>query len=189
MDIAARRTWTQEEFLDWVEVQECLHEFDGLEPVEMNGGSADHNVIGFNIYRLLHDRLRGKPFRLYGQSMAMATAGDAIRYPDVFVTTAPFIGKSRLVGDPLTVFEVLSPTSVHTDRHVKLREYAAIPTIRRYVIVESESIGIEVFTRQQGNDPWSAPPLEPDATLLLPELDTQLTAAEIYEGTSHAAPP
>ena len=47
------------------------------------------------------------------------------------------------------VFEVLSPSSGQTDRIVKVREYASVPTVRRYVILEYTSAGLHEI--------WNAP--------------------------------
>ena len=44
--------------------------------------------------------------------------------------------------------EVISPTSGRTDRIVKVREYAAVPSVLRYVVVQSSSIGLTVLERQ-----------------------------------------
>ena len=37
-DVATRK-WTLEEFLDWVEDQEGVYEFDGVEPIVLCGSS------------------------------------------------------------------------------------------------------------------------------------------------------
>ncbi len=41
----------------------------------------------------------------------------------------------------IVVFEVLSPTSGRTDRIIKLREYQAVASIKRYVILDYGSVG------------------------------------------------
>jgi Uma2 family endonuclease len=80
------------------------------------------------------------------------------------------------------VFEVISPTSGHIDRIVKLREYAAVDSIRRYVIVESSSIGLTVHERQAAGQKWTVTPVTAGDLLPLPEIGIEIPAAELYEG-------
>jgi Uma2 family endonuclease len=83
----------------------------------------------------------------------------------------------------VVVFEVLSPTSGRTDRIVKLREYAAVPMIRRYVILESMSIGLTVMERQAAEETWRATSLMTGEDILqMPEIGIEVPVAEFYEG-------
>jgi len=79
------------------------------------------------------------------------------------------------------VFEVLSPTSGQIDRIDKVREYAAVPSIRRYVIVEAKSAGLLVLHRQHPDDPWTAMALTGEDALDLPEVGFTIPVAEFYE--------
>lgn len=80
------------------------------------------------------------------------------------------------------VFEVISPTSGRTDRIVKVREYAAVSSILRYVIVESASVGLTVLERQTGGEKWTVTTLMTGETLMLPEVGIEIPIAELYEG-------
>jgi Uma2 family endonuclease len=112
----------------------------------------------------------------------VATVGDTVRYPDGVVTCSPANGLSRLVPDPIVVFEVISPTSGHIDRIVKLREYAAVDSVCRYVIVESSSIGLTVHERQAAGQRWTVTSVMAGDLLSLPEIGIEIPAAELYEG-------
>lgn len=57
----------------------------------------------------------------------------------------------------MAAFEVLSPTSGYVDRIVKGRECRAVPTIKRYVIVEYGSMGLTVLGRDDV-DTFGPPP-------------------------------
>ncbi len=59
MNVALTRPWTVERFLAWADRQEGRYEFDGVRPVAMTGGTADHNRITINILAALRLRLRG----------------------------------------------------------------------------------------------------------------------------------
>src|SRR5271163_3200580 len=54
----------------------------------------------------------------------------------------------------VVVFEVLSSNTSRTDRIIKVHEYAAIPSIRRYVIVETTGIGLTVMERERPDEAW-----------------------------------
>ena len=79
------------------------------------------------------------------------------------------------------MFEVISPSSGRTDRIVKVREYAAVPSIRRYVIVESDAVGLTVLFRESGDLPWTAATLAQGDVLALPEVGISVPVDEIYE--------
>ena len=90
-------------------------------------------------------------------------------------------GKDRLLPDPVIVFEVISPTSRHTDLVVKPIEYAAVPSILRYVTVEQARVEVRGYERTAMGDWVPFGPLHAAATLDLPEIGIALTLADIYE--------
>jgi len=79
----------------------------------------------------------------------------AIRYPDALVTCSRFENEDRVISGVIVVFEVLSPTSGRIDRILKVREYAALPSIRRYVILESTGVGVTVMERTEPDEAWA----------------------------------
>lgn len=80
------------------------------------------------------------------------------------------------------VFEVLSPASGRMDRIVKVREYASVPSIRRYVIVEYSGVGLTVLGRPGAGDAWTAGTLAENTSLAIPEVGIELPVAAIYAG-------
>jgi len=179
MNIALRQPWTQERFFPWAEAQDIRYEFDGLRPVAMTGGNARHSAICINLQTALNSRLQGVPCRTLGPDAGVETVNKAVRYPDALVTCQKFDLSSYTVPGVVIVFEVISPSSGKTDRIIKLSEYAAVPSIRRYVIIESAFAGLTVMERQQGGDPWITSPLA-EGVLRLPEIGIEIPVAEIY---------
>jgi Uma2 family endonuclease len=182
MSIARAKPWTLEEFLSWTGHQEERFEFDGLEPVAMTGGSARHSRITLNVHAALGPRLRGTPCSSFGPDLGVRTIGNAVRYPDVLVTCTKFPGTDRLAPGVVVVFDVVSPDSGRRDRIEKVREYAAVASIRRYIILESASAGLQMFHRQRADESWSATTLTGDDTLHLPDIGVEIPVAEFYEG-------
>lgn len=62
------------------------------------------------------------------------------------------------------------------------RGYAAVPSIRRYVILESSSVGLMIMERSSPDQVWQTTVLTNDDTLRMPEIGTEIPVAEIYEG-------
>lgn len=170
---------TVAEFLAWEETQELRWEFDGFAPVAMTGGTVAHDVIQGNLVAALHTRLRGTPCRVHGNSLKIEVAG-RIRYPDAFVSCTPLNPRGTVRGDPVVVFEILSPSTARTDRVEKMHEYWETPSIQRYVLVEQDAISAMAFTREE--DGWAGRVLWPGAVLAMPEIGTELPLDELYEG-------
>jgi len=181
MNVPIRKSWTQEQFFAWAEAQEARYEFDGSRPVAMTGGNNAHSLITHNIHAALHVRLRGRGCRTLGPDAGVETVRGAVRYPDALVTCTNFALTDKAVPGVIVVFEVLSPTSGAVDRIVKVREYAAVASIRRYVIVESTSVGLTVLERHGADESWRAAALAEDDILRMPEISAEIPVAEFYE--------
>ncbi len=181
--MALRKPLTLSEFLVWEERQELRHEFDGVQPIAMAGGTFEHDAIQVNLLTILNTRLRGTPCRAHGNSLKIRVA-DSIRYPDAFVSCVPIAPGSLIVAAPVVVFEVVSAGTSRTDRIVKLREYQATPSIMRYVIVEQDGVAATVFSREGAIR--AARALTDDDMLAMPEIGVTLALAELYEGVTLA---
>jgi len=177
MSAVLQRPMTLAEFLDWEERQELRYEFDGFQPVAMTGGTVRHDTLGNRLRVLLFTRLEGKPCRAFGPTTKIQVQG-RIRYPDAFVSCTPVSPNETIVPEPVLVFEVLSPGTSRTDRIEKLREYQATQSIRRYVILEQESIAATVFSRVGAE--WTARALTDGDVLAMPEIGIELRLTEIY---------
>jgi Uma2 family endonuclease len=184
MNVPIRKPWTQEQFFSWAEAQEARYEFDGFQPVAMTGGNVRHSAIGRNLQTALHTRLRGSRCSSLGPDAGIETVNNAVRYPDALVTCSNIDGDARVVPGVVVVFEVLSPTSGRIDRIVKVREYAAVPSIRRYVILESTGVGLTLLERSNPEDAWRASTLTKDDILHMPEIGIDIPVAEFYEDVS-----
>ncbi len=180
MNLALRKPMTLVEFLAWEERQTLKYEFDGVGPVAMTGGSWAHAAIQRNLAFVLTGRLRGKPGQFFGSDLKIRTSEDHIRYPDGMVTCTAADNVATIAPDPVVIFEVLSPSTAASDRIVKAREYQAMPSVHRYVMIEQDRIGATVYARAGGD--WRHEILAEDSTLVLPEIGVEFPLAELYEG-------
>lgn len=153
MNLPLRQPVTLAEFLAWEERQPLRYEFDGVGPVAMTGGTAAHAAIQANLAIAVGGRLRGGPCRFFGSDLKIKTAEDHIRYPDGFVVCSPVDRAATIISEPVVIFEVLSPSTGATDRIAKAREYQETPSVRRYVMLEQDGIGVTVYARS--GDGWT----------------------------------
>ncbi len=169
---------TLEQFLAWEELQERRFEFDGFQPVAMDGVTIAHSGIQTNLLAALGIRLRGRLCRPRGSNLKIRLA-ERIRYPDAFVACTPVAPRATWVEDPVVVFEILSESTANTDIVLKNAEYRAALSIRRYVILQQTHAGATVFSHQ--GDAWAAEMVSgEDAVLSLPEIGVEIPLAEIY---------
>ena len=169
MNLALRKPMTLAEFLEWEERQPMRYEFDGVGPVAMTGGTYGHSTIQGNLATALGGRLRGKRCRFHGSHLKFQIAEGHVRYPDGMVVCSPVERTATVVYDPVVVFEVLSPSTARNDRIVKAREYQAMPSVQRYVMLEQDGVSATVYARS--GEAWTHEILVADSILSLPEIE------------------
>jgi Uma2 family endonuclease len=184
MSAFMHRSWTQEEFFAWAEKQDLRYEFDGVQPVAMTGGTVNSGDVMRNLQGALIPKLRGGKCKPYGPDNGVATVGKTIRYPDALITCSKQEGSSRFISGVIVVFEIVSPSSLRMDHVVKVREYAAVDSIRRYVIIESTSIDVTVMERQEPGARWLTSTLTEKEILQIPEAGIEIPVAELYDGVT-----
>lgn len=140
LDPAYRRI-SVEEFLE-MDFRDAKAELEDGLIFMMAGGSALHAMVSGNIYLALRMRLRGTGCFPYGSDLATRTGDRTIRHPDVSVyCDDPNQSENRerkLIGDPVAVFEVLSPSTRKHDEKVKVPEYRDLPGARAIVLVDPQ---------------------------------------------------
>ncbi len=179
MSITLNKPMPRDEFLEWAEVQDEFYEFDGEQPILMNGGSLGHDWLQFQLKSMIYNRLSRKAFQVWGPTAGIATIGQRVRFPDVVIARGRAPSTVRLIPDPVAVFEVLSPSSSRIDRIVKLREYGAVESIQSYAILEADSPAITMFHKGSTHQ-WTATALTIEDVLSLPEIGIELPLAELY---------
>jgi Uma2 family endonuclease len=184
MNAPMRTPMTLESFLAWEDRQPLRHEFDGVRAIAMTGGTAAHALIQINLAIAVGGRLRGKPCRFMGNDLKIRVAG-RIRYPDGFVYCGPFQAGTKVIDEPVVIFEVLSESTSSTDLITKNVEYAATPSVRRYVVLAQDAIGGTMFERD--GDDWTGRLLSADSLLRMPEIGIEVPITELYEGVAFSA--
>lgn len=189
------RQMTPCEFVAWEDAQPAKHEFDGYAIVAMTGSSVAHSAIQSNVAHstiqsniviAVSIRLRGTHCRVHGSELKIEVAG-SVRYPDALVVCTPAEPRQTMANEPVVVFEVLSPSSMRTDRIDKLREYQQTPSIQRYVMFEQDITMATVFSREKSE--WVARVRYDTDTLDMPEIGISVPMSEFYLDVEFAPAP
>ncbi len=110
--------------------------------------------------------------------------GEDIRYPDVMVEAQDQPGGERSSRTPVLLVEVLSPSSLALDLHVKAAEYLSLPSLEYYIVAAQDETRVWIWRRSSGEA--RAFPAEPaeldtiDAERDLGRLGASLALAGIY---------
>ena len=181
MAIEHQQTMTVEEYFQLEENdRDTRYEYVDGHVYAMAGGTANHDTVKSNIHRILWQLLRGSKCRVYSSDMKVFVSETRYFHPDVTVTCDPRDrGTTQAIGSPRLVIEVLSPTTELTDRTWKLQNYRVHPTIEEYVLADSKSRKIEIYSKQ--NNKWVYDCYEGDDEIPLNSLDVHFALSEAYE--------
>lgn len=176
----AYRKMTIQEFLE-ADLGDAKAELvDGV-ILMMTGGTHIHAAIAMNVAALLRARLRGTGCRPYGSDLAVQTGDFSLRFPDVSVYCGarPGDASAKLLGDPVVLFEVLSPSTAALDQRDKLPEYRALPGVQAIILIDPERQRCRLVERT-GPEAWRDAWLPEGADVSIAALELSIPHAEIF---------
>jgi len=139
---------TEAEYLTFCEQNEGRFEFVNGELIEMSRESVAANQIAGNIHRYMGNLLEDQPFFFMQNAVKLRVKeGKIFRIPDFFIFHEGG-NQKKFATEPVFVVEVLSDSSIQTDRVTKLAEYTQIGSLQYYVIVAQDECLVEVFVRE-----------------------------------------
>jgi Uma2 family endonuclease len=161
--------------------QDARYEYLDGEVRMLAGGSTYHSALSSRLGAVLEQSLAKSQCWTYNSAIRLELSESYYVYPDLSVSC----DKSDQTLDnsilhPCIVVEVLSPSTEATDTGEKLRAYLTHPTIQEYVIVDSLSIWIEVYHRE--DDGWKFQTYGPGSTVRLDYLNIQFAIDTLYRG-------
>jgi Uma2 family endonuclease len=131
------------------------HEYFKGEVFAMSGASIPHNDIAYNINRIVIPLLKGKSCKIYGSDLRIHIPVNTLyTYPDFSIvcgkpeTTDIFTDN---VTNPSVLIEILSKSTKDYDRGSKFMLYRSITSLREYITIDSLSVSVEIYTRQEDN--------------------------------------
>lgn len=150
----------------------------------MAGADLRHDTIKNNSNALFLAKLRSSSCFLTSSDFKVATAKrDVVFYPDLAIHChARPQTPTQILDSPTLVLEILSPSTRKYDLTAKRKEYFRIPTLRHYLLLDSEAVEATLFTRD-AKATWPKDPerfSDPKSLIPLPALGFSLKLRDLY---------
>lgn len=178
----AYRKITTEEFLSIDFGTDRRFELEDGVIVMMTGGTVAHGWIKGNIFAWLRSRLRGGLCRPFDSDVGVRISDTELRFPDVSVRCGEIsLDEMRLIkmiDDPMTIVEVLSPSTTTLDQGTKLEEYKRIASVRTIAFVDP--VGEMCRTVERLDDGWLDHIFSGKRGIPIPTLDLVIPHDEIF---------
>jgi Uma2 family endonuclease len=175
---------TPEEYLAIEREAEFRSEYWNGKMFAISGAREPHNDICVNITAEFRQQLRSRPCKNYSNDMRVRTSSNLYTYPDCVVVCGErrFLDERRdTLLNPNLLVEVLSPSTERYDRGSRFEQYRGIESLREYLMLASDRIHAELFTKQP-NGPWTLSEWrDPEDVVPLESCGCRLKLADIYE--------
>ncbi|WP_199873108.1 Uma2 family endonuclease [Ideonella sp. A 288] len=181
-DTGARIALSADAYLAWEATEPVRHEFVRGEVLAMAGAEERHVTTALNVAMALRAHLRGTPCRTFITDMKLRVeAADAYFYPDVMVTcSAADVADPLVKREPVLVVEVLSPGTAACDRGDKFAAYRTLPSLREYLLVDTESRRCDLY-RKGADCLWVLHPVEPGQAVPIDTVGLTLSAEALWD--------
>ncbi len=153
----------------------------------MAGGSNIHGALSANALVSLTRLLAAKRCIVRGSDVRVETPNsNAVFYPNVSVhcnQTLP--GKALTTKSPTLIVEILSPSTRNYDLTTKRKEYFLIPSLRHYLLIDSETVAASLYSRGEAQV-WPKEPrhfASPTDSIPLEALNIKLKLKDFYRET------
>jgi Uma2 family endonuclease len=166
------------------------HEYVQGEVYAMAGASERHNRIALNIAFHLRAATRGSPCRAFMADMKLRVAAhDAFYYPDAMLVCDPDDAHPIYKTTPCFIAEVMSPATASIDQREKLLAYRALPSLRYYLLTDSERVYARLYSRE-ADGAWYQRELDASDSLTLRcgPCEIPLCLDDLYEDTGLLVP-
>jgi len=87
----------------------------------------------------------------------------------------------KFIQKPKLIAEVLSPGTSAKDRGEKFTDYLTIPTLQEYILIDSEKISVECYSRGEGRM-WLYYPYQAGDSITLSSIKFEFPIELLYEG-------
>ncbi|CAN5389819.1 hypothetical protein BH10BAC2_BH10BAC2_44590 [soil metagenome] len=143
---------------DYLEMENTAiekHEYYKGEIFAMSGAKVPYNRIATNFLMAFALKLKGKKCEPFGSDQRIhIEANTLFTYPDISIVCGDIITLNNdnwNVLNPIVIIEILSPSTKNYDRGEKFKLYRDISTLKEYILVDSESIHLEIFRINENN--------------------------------------
>jgi len=183
----SNKKYSIEEYLEMEEASQERHEYYQGEIFAMSGPKVTHGIISGNTFLELGNKLKGKGCRPFnGEQRIHIEQNTLFTYPDIFVVCGDIETRNNddwNILNPTVIVEILSPSTRDYDRGQKFKLYRDIPSLKGYILIDSESINVEAFyINEHGN--WELKEYKSiEDSLSINSIQVSLELKEIYGGT------
>jgi phenylacetic acid degradation protein len=179
-----RRTYTVEEYLYLEDIAAEKHEYHKGEIYLMSGVRVDHNVIQMNMIADIGLKLQDKSCDIFSGDLRVYIESEQLfTYPDLTIVCGEPVFRSDSLTElinPGVIIEILSPSTKAYDRGDKFRLYQGQPTFREYILVDSQSVLVEHFTKTERG--WGLQKYDQlSDTFLIGMAGIELSLGDIYK--------
>jgi Uma2 family endonuclease len=175
--------FTPEEYFAWEEQQLERYEYIDGEVYAMSGRTIIHSQISSNFNRLLGNHLRGSGCRTLNSDARVNILGSSnYIHPDASVTCHPRDRiTTKYITHPCLIVEVFSSSTEAYNRGDKFKLYRRDPCLQEYVLVNAETMAIEVFRRTDTYGAWQIIDCEPGDMVELVSIKLTFPIEQVYE--------
>lgn len=183
-----KRKLTIEEYLEFEQTSEEKHEYYKGEIFAMSGSKVPHNTIAMNLSGILVQKLKGKSCRPYNSDQRIYIPQNSLfTYPDISIICGKAETKDNddwNILNPTVIIEVLSKSTRDYDMGGKFALYRDIPSLKEYILVDSESLNVYAFHINESGH-WELQEYKQiEDVLPIKVLDLTIPLVEIYEEVS-----
>jgi len=175
-----------EAYLEMENAASEKHEYYKGDVFAMFGAKLPRNTISTNLLMVLGQKSRGKKCKPFNSDQRIhIPANTLFTYPDISIICGEVItfnNDEYNVLNPTAIVEVLSRSTKNYDRGEKFKLYRDITTLKEYILVDSESIHIEVFWLNEKNHLELEQYNNVDAPLPIKAINENILIGDIYEG-------
>lgn len=155
METIDKKKYTVEEYFSLVEEAEYKLEYYRGQVYAMAGAKANHNIISGNLIAILNTQLLDRACTVFTSDQAVSVNDHSYFYPNAMVGCDLLQlddSQTRLLN-PVLIIEILSKSTRGFDKDHKFDLYREIPSLKEYLLLDSESIGFQSFFKEEG-DLW-----------------------------------
>ena len=190
MSTLIKTFFTPEQYLEIERKAEFRSEYYHGEMFAMSGAREPHVLLVGNTVFQLRVQLRSRPCRIYSNDMRVRVSATGLyTYPDIAVVCGEreFLDDRRdTLLNPGLIIEVLSESTEAYDRGRKSEHYRTLPSLREYLLIASDHISAELFTRQANGQWVLSEAHRPEDIVQIDSIGCQLKMSDLYEDVEFA---
>lgn len=177
---------SQEEYLEFERLATEKHEYFDGEIFAMSGASILHNIIFRNTFGKIINKLKGKKCQPFGSDLRIHIPENTLyTYPDLSIICGEIETTDEnfdTATNPKVIFEILSKSTRGYDKGDKFALYRKIKSFQEYILIDSRSVLVEKYVKNQDNS-WQLTEYRSlDLSLKIESVGVELKLSDIYDG-------